>query len=59
MKSSTFQITATQSSASEEEDVKYLTFDITERATKSPGETTKYAQTIVPMTKGPYGFVKF
>lgn len=40
---------------SEEEDVKYLTFDIAGRATKSPGETTKHAHTIAPITKGPYG----
>lgn len=55
MKPSTFQITTIQSSTSEEEDVKYLTFDITKRTTKSPGETSKYAQTIAPWTKGPYG----
>uniref|UniRef100_A0A8W8KM51 POU domain protein n=1 Tax=Magallana gigas TaxID=29159 RepID=A0A8W8KM51_MAGGI len=36
---------------SEEEDVKYLTFDITERTTKSPGGTTKHSQTITPITK--------
>lgn len=40
---------------SEEEDVKYLTFDITERTTKSPGGTKKHSQTITPITKGLYG----
>lgn len=40
---------------SQEEDVKYLTFGITERTSKSPGETSEHPQTITPITKGPYG----